>query len=464
MTRTAGPNGAIAGGVVGSERPWKRAVLWLCFLGPFFFLSYGLAGWLTAQKANVGSIVYAWENHIPFLDWTIIPYWSIDALYGLSLFLCVSKAEIDTIGKRLLTAQVLAVLCFIAFPLAVSFERPATDGVTGVLFTLIEGFDRPFNQAPSLHIALLVILWSLYAKHLPKRWHWLLHGWFALIGISVLTTYQHHFIDVPTGALLGVFCIWLWPEGEFPALPRFRLSMDRDRLRLAAIYGAGSLSTATAALAFGGSFLWLTWPAVSLLLVSAAYAGLGEAAFRKTDRGRMSSAAQWLLAPYLLGAWINSRLWTRNHADPVHVADGVWIGRIPSARDDAQRNFASVVDLAAELPAPTSRIEWHAIPSLDLIPPQAHTLRKAAEAIERATRSGSVLVCCALGYSRSAAAVVTWLLTTNRATDMRDAISLLRKTRPQLVLGDGHFEAIEKAAGPEPDRRPVPALGSSPNG
>ena len=44
------------------------------------------------------------------------------------------------------------------------------------------GFDKPYNQAPSLHIALLVVLWVCYARYASGAWRWLLHGWFALIG------------------------------------------------------------------------------------------------------------------------------------------------------------------------------------------------------------------------------------------------------------------------------------------
>ena len=73
------------------------------------------------------SIVFAWERHIPFLAWTIIPYWSINAFYGLSLFVCAERrAELDTHGRRLLTAQIVAVACFILFPLRFTF-RPAGD-------------------------------------------------------------------------------------------------------------------------------------------------------------------------------------------------------------------------------------------------------------------------------------------------------------------------------------------------
>ncbi|MCQ8205477.1 hypothetical protein NP569_24620, partial [Vibrio parahaemolyticus] len=53
-------------------------LLWLIFLAPFFFLTYGQVNNYTATLPHVPSFVYSWEKHIPFVPWTIIPYWSID--------------------------------------------------------------------------------------------------------------------------------------------------------------------------------------------------------------------------------------------------------------------------------------------------------------------------------------------------------------------------------------------------
>jgi membrane-associated phospholipid phosphatase len=202
------------GVTVPEPRPWRRAFRWLAFLAAFFCLTYGAANSIAARRHDVPSIVFAWEHHIPFLPWTIVPYWSIDVFYGLSLFVCRTRAELDAHGRRLLTAQIVAVGCFILFPLTFTFQPPETHGVAGVLFAALTSIDKPFNQAPSLHIAFLVILWRLYARHLRRPARWPLHMWFTLVGASVLTTYQHHFFDIPTGALLGFFCLWLWPDPE----------------------------------------------------------------------------------------------------------------------------------------------------------------------------------------------------------------------------------------------------------
>ena len=149
-----------------SERtavPWKRGVAWLLVLGPFFFASYGFATWTSAQREAVAVLAYAWERSIPFLPWTIVPYWSIDLIYGLSFLACRDEREVDRHGLRLLTVQVVAIACFLAWPMRFSFARPATDGVAGALYAALESFDQPFNQAPSLHSAILVVVWARVA-------------------------------------------------------------------------------------------------------------------------------------------------------------------------------------------------------------------------------------------------------------------------------------------------------------
>jgi protein-tyrosine phosphatase len=52
---------------------------------------------------------------------------------------------------------------------------------------------------------------------------------------------------------------------------------------------------------------------------------------------------------------------------------------------------------------------------LDLVSPAESTLDEAVAAIEPARRQGTVLVCCALGFQRSASVVARWLVATGRS-------------------------------------------------
>jgi len=429
-------------------RPWARAAAWLAFLGPFFFLSYGFANWIASRRTDVPSIAFDWERAIPFWPWTIVPYWIIDLLYGVSLFVCASKQELDTHARRLLTAQLVAVGCFIAFPYRFSFEHPPVDGVFGSLFDVLLGFDRPFNQIPSLHIALAVILWSLYAAHASRLWRIVCDAAFLLICGSVLTTYQHHFIDIPTGLALGWLCVWLWPD-ESLARPSFTWTHNPQRLRVAAFYFASAIGAVAAATVSGGAALWLLWLALSLGLVALNYAAIGPAGFQKRADGRLSVAVRWLFAPYLAGAWINSRWWTRVFPAPSHVADAVWIGRTPTPRELATSSFAALVDLTAELPVKPGGRKLAIFPVLDLTTPSRETLTEAAAAIERLRANGPVLVCCALGYSRSACATAAWLLATGRAATVDAALEIVRAARANVVLHADHATALRSLALPQ---------------
>lgn len=420
------------------KRPWQRATGWLLFLACFFFASYNFANWWASQQAQVGQIVFSWEHHIPFLPWTIVPYWVIDLLYGISLFICTTKTELDSHAKRLLTAQVIAVACFIIFPLTFSFDRPVIDGFFGILFTTLASFDRPFNQAPSLHIALLVILWFVFIKHLPRYLLWAFHVLCVLIAISVLTTYQHHFIDVPTGALLGIFCVWLWPDDGTFTLHPTQTPYQKRRFTLAFYYLLAAITLATLALVIGGLGLWLLWPAISLGFISLFYSVVGAKGFQKTKDGKISLSAKWLLYPYLLGAKMNSRLWTYNNPSYDQITDRVWIGRFPGATQLASPvQFGAVIDMTAEFEAPRYQqqdLEWYSLPSLDLITPSKDALQRAVLLIEKHQTKGSVLVTCALGYSRSALAIMAWLLTTKQATSVASAMARVKQVRPHIVI------------------------------
>ena len=428
-----------------TERPWKQAAAWLAFLAPFFYLSYGFANHLAALRGDVGAVVFDWEHRVPFIAWTIIPYWSINLFYGLSLFACRTRDELHAHGRRLLTAQVVAVSCFLLLPLGFTFVRPDSNGIPGMFFAALTSFDKPFNQAPSLHIALLVILWDLYRRLLPQSWHWLLNGWSVLIAVSVLTTYQHHFIDIPTGALLGLLCLWLWPLDASSPLRTARITHDAKRRRLALLYACGAAACFALAL-FGGIALWLCWPGVALLMVALHYAVFGVDGFQKNSDGHIAHGARWLLMPYRLGAWINSRLWTAREAHAVNIAHRVWLGRMPTAAQARALGIARIVDVSAELSAPAG-IPVRCVPMLDLIAPTSIQLEQAAEAIEAQLREdGDVLVCCALGYSRSAAAVAAWLLHTGRADHVDEAIQRIQCQRPQLVLHDAHRAALSQLA------------------
>lgn len=426
-----------------SRRPWRLALVWGAVLGVLFFGSYNTVNQFTATRADVGIYVLSWEKHIPFWPWTIVPYWSIDFLYGLALFLCRSRTELNTLGKRLLCAQAICIAGFLFWPLHFSFVRPESTGLFGQLFDALAGFDLPYNQAPSLHICLLLVLWQFYAKLIdsPLR-RSVVHGWFALIGISVLTTYQHHFIDLLTGLWAGAACLFL--VSNQGASWNWRRATEIKRRKLALFYTVGALlSTGLGLLFFPLTWAWLIfWLAGALACVALLYLA-GEAAHFGKRNGQLPWHNSLLLAPYLLGARINVWLWTRHLPVGVEITHGIFLGRQPDAATLQQHGIRQVIDLAAELARPNHATPGVDLPMLDLLPPEVLALQEAARTIEQARINGPVWVCCALGFSRSALAVLAWLVLYRQHT-LQDALAVLRQARPQIVLSPAALQQLAR--------------------
>jgi hypothetical protein len=200
-----------SGTVVTHGRQRGVALAAFAVVSLIFCTAYALANRLTHTRVDVGTAVFAWERSIPFIDWTIVPYLSIVPFFAASFFLCGERPVLRAHVRRVLTVLAISLACFVLWPLRFTFERPPTAGTLGALFDLLHLFDLPYNRAPSLHVSVLVILWAVYVERMQGTLRLVVGLWFGLIGLSVLTTYQHHVIDVPAGLLAGWICVRLFP-------------------------------------------------------------------------------------------------------------------------------------------------------------------------------------------------------------------------------------------------------------
>jgi membrane-associated phospholipid phosphatase len=197
----------------------SKALIVSAGLSILFLIVYGSCNWITARRANVGTIYFEWERQIPFVPFFILPYMSIDLFFIAAPFLCRTDRELLSFAKRIAAAIIVAGICFLLFPLRFAFGRPQANGWLGTLFDWFRSVDAPHNLLPSLHAALTLILLDVYFRHTRGVVRVAIMMWFVLIATSPVLTFQHHVIDIIGGFVLAVFCFWLFREPVFSSLP-----------------------------------------------------------------------------------------------------------------------------------------------------------------------------------------------------------------------------------------------------
>ena len=434
-----------------SERPWKAALLSSVALSTLFIVVYGGSNALAAQR-ELQTCFFQWEKQIPFVPLLIIPYLSIDLFFVASFMLCIDEAELRTHSRRIALAILIAGVAFIIFPLSIGYARPDAHGWTSSLFNVLWTFDKPHNLVPSLHIALALLLWPVYASHTHGRLRWLIHSWFAMIVVSPLLTWQHHVIDIVTGAMLSQFCIFFVPEkfnfvaAAFPtrstlggrngsAEPASAFFSTKSRhqtlfistpnIRVASRCAAGSGALILMGLVMG-SWAWLLlWPASSLAIMSIAYVRGDGSVFRKSG-GRVPMSTRMVLGPYLIGMFVRRLIYKSRVERWREIVPGVYCGRLATGSEAEaliDMRVTAVLDMTAEhsetralrtaacsrSPIPRDEsVEYLNIPVLDLTEPSGEQLDVAAAFIAGQLSKGIVYVHCALGVSRSVSAATAY--------------------------------------------------------
>ncbi len=421
-------------------------------LSIWFVVIYTGSNYITSLRSDLGEAYFDWELGMPFVPILIIPYWSVDAFFFCAAIVSSRREALYLFAKRMLLAIGLAGICFLLFPLRLAFVRPPVEGFLGTLFGSLETMYNFYNLSPSLHIAIRCILWTVYIPLVSGFLRRFLQVWFILIGVSTLLCWQHHVIDVFTGQLLGLFAIHILPERSAAPLCGNRLTGENANSRLAVYYFSGAVLFAALAWVLPLWGILFLWPAVSLLVIAAAYIGRGPAIFRK-QHGRTPNGTKLLFSPYYLGLWLSFRHYTSGRSSLDSVLPHVFLGRIPKSEEVSkliEAGVDEVLDLTAEWEEarPIRGLRYHNIPILDLTLPSRQQFEEARVILRAARESGrKVLVHCSLGWGRGAAIIAYYMVAEGLAGTLNEAIESIEKARPGIIIGDSKRQHLESIFG-----------------
>ena len=182
-----------------------RHAKWFSLAVLTFIGTYGPINIFNDSRSDLYHLWFTFELGIEAVPWMTYVYFSMYFQLLLPLFI-LEENEIIGMCKAMILANFIAGGCFLLVPTELGWPRqPAGDHF---LFQAIHALDLPHNLMPSLHIAYgALVLLSLW-KRLNRALALAFVIWFFAICASVVLVRQHHVIDIPTGFLLALACMF----------------------------------------------------------------------------------------------------------------------------------------------------------------------------------------------------------------------------------------------------------------
>ena len=412
-----------------------------------FSMVYNFSAWLTLQKKNVPSFTFDFEKNIPFLEWTIVPYMTSGILFCVVFFFCKSFEELKTLTKRMLFVTIFSGLIFIFLPLKFLLNKPEIENpVFKILFNFIKTWDSPFNQAPSLHISYALIFWTIFKKF-NSKWKIPLMIWLLLLGISTMTGFQHHFVDVISGILTAhlAFIVFPFKKSDF----QFR------NFRVANVYFfSGWLVFFISLFLIKFSlilFLTLCWIALVMIVVGFQYQK-NKVNFIKDKNGNISIFKKIFYFPYQL-VYLFFWKFFRKKKTPTEILPNVFVSSRLSKKDFFEFKLHSkiiVYDLVAELEEVKMirrNSDYHFVPFLDVgnfdLSSTKNLVSEISTKIKNLNENQKILIHCTMGFGRSN--VIGILILKKRLSlNLKESIELMKTKNPHLILNHDTQEFLKQ--------------------
>lgn len=372
-----------------------------------FMAVYNFSAWYASTLDFVPSFTFRFEQNIPFISATIIPYLTSGLFFCAVFFLCKSKEELITLTKRMLFMIIVAGMCFTLFPLKFSVVKPeASNVVFQFFFQFLKNVDSPYNQAPSLHVAFALLFWTIF-RNRENSGRNVSAVWLTLLALSTLTTFQHHVIDIITGAILA--------QLTFMIFPAQRNSVYFRNFQMANYYFLGGWIIVLIALLLNQFQsrlgLILLWVSVMLFIVGYQYQK-NNIHFLKNGFGNIPFYKKVFYFPYLIMYWFFWRFLRKNKI-PAEIIPRIFI----SSKLDTEEieNFditenTFVYDLSAELEEHKLlkvKNRYFCVPFLDIgafdVIETKKLVLEIAEKYSKLPIDGKILIHCTMGFTRSSA-------------------------------------------------------------
>jgi ser/thr and tyr protein phosphatase (dual specificity) len=184
---------------------FRHRIIALILCSVVFLIVYSFCGTYTGRLSYVPSITFFFEKEIPFVPLFIFPYMSSGIFFIWVFFWVRNEEQLRILTYRILFIILVAGGCYLLFPLHFSFEKPSVNvPLFRIFFEELKKIDTPFNQAPSLHVAFALIFWQEGKEYFTGIKKYFLFLWLLMLILSTLLVYQHHLIDIFSGALLAI--------------------------------------------------------------------------------------------------------------------------------------------------------------------------------------------------------------------------------------------------------------------